>query len=105
LEKEGIIAESKADREAGETGKMNKMTNEGLSQKIQLLKELDAKNVKEMRLRHVLPVSLGEEVRGEHCRLSDGAPRLMLFALQGSQAKYPEFQAELDALAASMQDL
>jgi tropomyosin len=59
LEKaEDVIAESKADREAGETGETSKMTNEGLSRKIQLLKEeLDAaeKNVKETVEKCVAP--------------------------------------------------
>ncbi|KAK7024887.1 tropomyosin [Favolaschia claudopus] len=101
---ENSIADSKADREAGET---TKMTNEGLTRKIQLLEdELDAaeKNVKETveKLRQV-------DVKAEHFerqvqRVEQERDQWEK-KYEDAQAKYRESQAELDALVASMADL
>ncbi|KAJ7199114.1 actin filament-coating protein tropomyosin [Mycena haematopus] len=101
---EHSIADSKADREAGET---TKMTNEGLTRKIQLLEdELDAaeKNVKETveKLRQV-------DVKAEHFERQvqrvEQERDMWEKKYEDAQAKYRESQAELDALVASMADL
>ncbi|KAJ6480932.1 actin filament-coating protein tropomyosin [Mycena sanguinolenta] len=105
LEKaEHSIADSKADREAGES---TKMTNEGLTRKIQLLEdELDAaeKNVKETveKLRQV-------DVKAEHFERQvqrvEQERDTWEKKYEDAQAKAREAQAELDALVASMADL
>ncbi|KAJ7509666.1 tropomyosin [Mycena galericulata] len=101
---ESVIAESKADREAGET---NKTANEGLVRKIQLLEEeLDAaeKNVKETveKLRQV-------DVKAEHferqLQRAEQERDQWEKKYEDSQAKYRESKAELDELVATMQDL
>ncbi|KAJ7729995.1 tropomyosin [Mycena maculata] len=101
---EAIIAESKADRDAGET---SKMTNEGLTRKIQLLEEeLDAaeKNVKETveKLRQV-------DVKAEHFerqvqRVEQERDQWEK-KYEDAQTKYRESKAELDELVATMEGL
>ncbi|KAJ6582098.1 tropomyosin [Mycena capillaripes] len=105
LEKaEHTLADSKADREAGET---SKMTNEGLVRKIQLLEEeLDAaeKNVKETveKLRQV-------DVKAEHFerqvqRVEQERDQWEK-KYEEAQAKYRESKAELDELVLTMEGL
>ncbi|KAJ7694638.1 tropomyosin [Mycena rosella] len=101
---EGIISESKADRDAGET---SKMTNEGLVRKIQLLEEeLDAaeKNVKETveKLRQV-------DVKAEHFerqvqRVEQERDQWEK-KYEDAQTKYRESKAELDELVSTMEGL
>ncbi|RDB23365.1 Tropomyosin-2 [Hypsizygus marmoreus] len=105
LEKaEATITESKAAREEGEH---SKMTNEGLTRKIQLLEEeLDAaeKNVKETveKLRQV-------DVKAEHFERQvqrvEQERDLWEKKYEESVEKYRKSQAELAELEASMQDL
>ncbi|KAJ7148446.1 tropomyosin [Mycena crocata] len=101
---EGVISESKADREAGET---SKMTNEGLTRKIQLLEEeLDAaeKNVKETveKLRQV-------DVKAEHFERQvqrvEQERDMWEKKYEDAQTKYRESKAELDELVATMEGL
>ncbi|KAJ6463692.1 tropomyosin [Mycena polygramma] len=101
---EAIIADSKLDREAGET---SKTTNEGLVRKIQLLEEeLDAaeKNVKETveKLRQV-------DVKAEHFerqvqRVEQERDHWEK-KYEDAEAKFRESKAELDELVRTMEGL